>query len=198
MDRPQIVKSSRPGELPPEPLTEPYVTVSRHTALVISSPAVANCPVVEKIRHSFEYLIDPSHGLGQTVLQSTKPFPCPSGYCEIHKHIHLSCFTGIVFRKITIPASDYFIGCFGKFGKRSSFVLLSDFPYLVPQFLRSSFAHGWGEAIEEMSIKGSYQSAPKCVAKEVERFMFVSFLVFVVSTVYDSGFVRVYFEFAGG
>ena len=30
--------SSQPGELPPELLTEPYVTLSRHTALVIEPP----------------------------------------------------------------------------------------------------------------------------------------------------------------
>ena len=30
--------SSHPGELPPEVLTEPYVTLSRHTAPIIHSP----------------------------------------------------------------------------------------------------------------------------------------------------------------
>jgi len=30
--------SSHPGELPPEVLTEPYVTLSRHTAPIIHMP----------------------------------------------------------------------------------------------------------------------------------------------------------------
>jgi len=33
LDKPHR-KSSRPGEFHPQPLSEPYVTVSRHTALV--------------------------------------------------------------------------------------------------------------------------------------------------------------------
>jgi hypothetical protein len=31
------IESSRPAELPRQPLSEPYVTVSRHTALLVPS-----------------------------------------------------------------------------------------------------------------------------------------------------------------
>jgi len=36
-DRPIYNESSRPAELPRQPLSEPYVTVSRHTALLVPS-----------------------------------------------------------------------------------------------------------------------------------------------------------------
>jgi hypothetical protein len=44
-------QSSRPGELPPEPLTEPYVNLSIHTALrKLKSKRVTALPVIEEFR----------------------------------------------------------------------------------------------------------------------------------------------------
>ena len=45
------LQSSRPGELPPEPLTEPYVNLSIHTALrKLKSKRVTALPVIEEFR----------------------------------------------------------------------------------------------------------------------------------------------------
>lgn len=42
MDRFAIEAPSRPGEFHPQPLTEPYVTVSRHTALAALDKEISN------------------------------------------------------------------------------------------------------------------------------------------------------------
>ena len=42
----KICMSSRPGEFHPKPLTEPYVIVAHHTALIIQSYAVIN-PILQ-------------------------------------------------------------------------------------------------------------------------------------------------------